>query len=195
MPDKSETTKKTVEPQPPAPEITQPQKPKHNLVRNGLIAVAIGLIATSLLMDEPKQAQDTQEIQKIQASFKADGTEARETIAQIRATGEDKNLQAAFDQGETFEKKNEPVNAYLMYFFAAKKGHADSAMKLAKLADPVSGEAQSPEPYQAYKWYKAAADSGVKAAHKHLDKLKEWAQASARNGDQSAQRLLLQWQS
>lgn len=171
------------------------KKKKHDFVQSGLILLAVGLIATSLLMDEPKPELDAKEIQEIKASFKADGTEARETIAKIRETGEDNNLQAAFDLGNTYEADNEPVNAYLMYFFAAKKGHAESAMKLARLADPVNSESSSPQPYQAYKWYKAAADSGIQGAKEHLEKLKEWAQASARDGNQRAQRLLLQWQS
>lgn len=171
------------------------KKSHHNLVRNGLAIVALALIATSLFMEDGSDKPDEKEIQAIKASFKADGTAAREQIEQMQTEATPDQPKVAFEQGQSFESKGEPVNAYLMYFYAARQGNSEAAMKLAQMSDPLSKDNENAEPYQAYKWYKVAADKGVEKAQQQLIQLKQWAENSAQKGNPTAQRLLLQWQS
>lgn len=189
------STKPTLDSERPSTTSPVATKQRSGWVRNGLALIALGLIATSLFMGEPADTEDAASIQAIKASFKTDGAAAREQIEQIESTQTANGVDTAFEQGESFETSGEPINAYLMYFYAARQGHVPSAMKLANIADPLATPSGEAEPYQAYKWYKTAADSGVEQAKEKLARLREWAEASALKGDPEAKRLLLQWQS
>ncbi|MGB5488982.1 MAG: hypothetical protein WBN06_16440, partial [Lysobacterales bacterium] len=68
----------------------------------------------------------------------------------------------------------------------------------ASLQDPnhFSSEAglmDKPDPFQAYKWYRAARDAGNQMAAVRLSELHAWAKAEAEN-DPLAEQLLLQWE-
>ena len=57
------------------------------------------------------------------------------------------------------------ADAYLLYFFAAREGHAASALALGTQADPAQYNPQdsvfdAPDIIQAHKWYQAAAQNG-----------------------------------
>lgn len=199
MQDKAKTKAKTAATAPAdsqqAPKAPSAKKSSSSLLRNGLVVVALGLIATSLFLEEPSSTPDDETIQAIKASFKTEGSAAREQIAQMQEVGNVDAVETAYQQGQVFESDGERVDAYLMYFFAARKGHAESALKLAEMSDPLANRPEKAEPYQAYKWYKTAADSGIEEASEQLEKLKQWAETSAGEGNPAAQRLLLQWPS
>jgi len=129
----------------------------------------------------------------------ADGENARLVISNLKRQDKDPDMDVLFKQAEQYHAAGNPTDAYLLYFYLAKKGHGPSAMALAVASDPIyytrSGALNSkPDPYQAFKWYRRAVKAGVPQAQKNLDNLKENIEAVASSGDRSAQRLLLQWQ-
>ncbi|RUM93609.1 MAG: hypothetical protein DSZ28_07560 [Thiothrix sp.] len=129
----------------------------------------------------------------------ADGENARSVISDLKRQDKAPNMEVLFNQAEQYHAAGNPTDAYLLYFYLAKKGHGPSAMALAVTSDPIyytrSGALNSkPDPFQAFKWYRHAVKAGVPQAQQNLDKLKENIEAVALSGDKSAQRLLLQWQ-
>lgn len=105
---------------------------------------------------------------------------------------------AAFTNAQRFQRDGQLADAQLLYFFAARAGHAESAFALATMNDPQHhspGTSLLPEPdaFQAYRWYTTAHDQGLEAAQARLDALRDWAQRAAAAGDSEAERLLLQW--
>ena len=62
-------------------------------------------------------------------------------------------------------------------------------------SDPAANaDALSDEPEQAYKWYAMAVAAGIEEATAHLQDLRKRVEQSAAEGDERAQRLMLQWQ-
>ena len=105
---------------------------------------------------------------------------------------------AAYSSAQRFQRDGQLADAQLLYFFAARAGHAPSAFALATMNDPLHHSETSsllPEPdaFQAYRWYTEAQDQGMEDARERLDALQAWARAAAAEGDQEAERLLLQW--
>lgn len=107
-------------------------------------------------------------------------------------------MDTLFDKAEEFRQSGKLTDAYLLYFQAARQGHAGASMVLAKQADPAFYSADSSlldKPYisQARKWYLAAADAGDSSATDLLANLHRYVQEKAAAGDPEANRLLLQW--
>lgn len=105
---------------------------------------------------------------------------------------------AAFSSAQGFQRDGQLADAQLLYFFAARAGHAESAFALATMNDPLHHSASAsllpqPDAFQAYRWYTTAQDQGMDAAQARLDALRAWAQDAAQAGDSEAERLLLQW--
>ncbi len=105
---------------------------------------------------------------------------------------------AAFSDAERFQREGQLADAQLLYFFAARGGHAQSAFALATMNDPLHHSASTsllpqPDAFQAYRWYTSAQDQGLEAAQARLDALRTWARDAAQAGDAEAERLLLQW--
>lgn len=126
------------------------------------------------------------------------GAKARRLIAQMRASGE-LALDRIFDAARQAQADGELPDAYLLHFFAAREGHAASALELAHQADPARytpGESlfDKPDLAQAHKWYQAAADSGSSEASAELAALRARIERMAAGGDPQAQRIALQWQ-
>ncbi len=126
------------------------------------------------------------------------GAKARAMIAEMRSSGELQldEIFAAADQAQT---NGELDDAYLLYFFAAREGHAASALILGRQADPASEQSgerlfDSPDLTQAHKWYRIAAANGDPEARQHLDDLRQRVEQMAASGDPQAQRIALQWQ-
>ncbi len=126
------------------------------------------------------------------------GARARAMIAKMRSAGELQldEIFAAADQART---DGELDDAYLLYFFAAREGHADAALVLGQQADPDGGQTgerlfDSPDLTQAHKWYKIAAANGNPEGQQRLDALRERVEQMAASGDTQAQRIALQWQ-
>jgi len=108
-------------------------------------------------------------------------------------------LDDAFERAQEFQRKGQLADAQLLYFFGARNDHGPSAFALATMNDPNHHSPQTsllPEPdgFQAYRWYTVARDQGVAEAPSRLDALHVWAMKAAAEGDQEAERLLLQWE-
>jgi len=125
------------------------------------------------------------------------GDRARAIIAELRQ-GASPGLSRAYAQAEAFRDGGHPVDAYLLYFYAARLGHAPSALALGTMADPQfyrpgTDLLDAPDMAQAYKWYKVAADQGDATARQRLAGLRLQVEAAAATGNGQAQRLLLEW--
>jgi TPR repeat protein len=126
------------------------------------------------------------------------GEEARALIATMRAPNADEDLDTVFRKAGEFLKWGRMADAHLLYFFAARRGHAPAAFVLAGLYDPVRFDKGRsllgrPDPVQALKWYRVAADQGEGEAQTRLRALESWVDAKARAGDAEALRLRLSW--
>ena len=127
------------------------------------------------------------------------GERAREMIKRTRDQGEKIDLSEMFHHAERFRGQGMLADAHLMYFFVAKRGHAESALVLGTMYDPkhaleVPSIIEEPSWTQAHKWYLRAAERGNKAAKKHLEYLRKQVDRAAIDGDPEAARLVLQWQ-
>lgn len=125
-----------------------------------------------------------------------EGDAAREFIAMAKQTGA--SVDTLFNQAEEMRQSGKLADAHLLYFEAARQGHAGAAMALAKQADPAFYSADSSvldKPYiiQARKWYLAAAKGGDQTATELLENLHQHVQAQAAAGNPDATRLMLQW--
>lgn len=140
---------------------------------------------------QPPDPADAQPVIEYQ-----EGEEAREFIAV--AMQQDSALDTLFGRAEEFRSTGKLADAYLLYFQAARQGHAGACMVLAKQADPAFYSVDNSmldKPYvsQARKWYLAAAEAGDDNASELLDNLHDYVRTQAAAGDPEASRLLLQW--
>lgn len=127
------------------------------------------------------------------------GDRARAFIAEAREGETPLDADVVFTEAERMQGEGRLEDAYLLYRFAARHGHAQAALILGTQADPAHhAEAESylpePESAQAYKWYSMAATAGNEEAALRLQVLYGRLQQDAASGDDQARRLLLQWQ-
>jgi len=126
------------------------------------------------------------------------GEQARDVINDLRDQGKEIDLGYVFRRAEQFREDGMPMDAYLMYFFAARRGHADSAMVLGIMYDPEHASKSTgviePNWSQAHKWYLRAVEGGNQAAQARLEYLRKQVEHAAAKGDVEARRLVLQWQ-
>lgn len=127
------------------------------------------------------------------------GARARELIKSLRDREGKMDLDEAFRQAERLRDEGLLVDAHLMYFFAAKQGHAESALLLGTMYDPehaleIPGVVEEPSWTQAHKWYLMAAEGGNEKAGERLQYLRKQVESAAAAGELEAARLLLQWQ-
>ena len=125
-----------------------------------------------------------------------EGQAAREFIATTRQQGS--TLDTLFNRAEELQQSGKLADAHLLYFEAARQGHAGACMVLARQADPAFYSADNSmldQPYvsQARKWYLAAAEAGDDTAPALLENLHDYVRTQAAAGDPEASRLLLQW--
>lgn len=125
------------------------------------------------------------------------GDSAREAIAGYQDQGTP-NYDDAFSRAEAFRSEGQLADAQLMYFYAARGGHAGSAFQLGSAYDPNHHDPSAsllpePDPFQAYKWYSQALEGGIEDAAPRLAALREWAEREAQTGNAEAEQLLLQW--
>ncbi len=127
------------------------------------------------------------------------GDRARAFIYKLRSDGAQPDADVVFAEAERMQDEGNPLDAYLLYRFAARHGQAQAALILGTQADPAYHTAAGSylpdaEPAQAYKWYSMAATAGSKKAALRLQDLRKRVQQDAAAGDEQARRLLLQWQ-
>ena len=108
-------------------------------------------------------------------------------------------LETAFERAQGFQEVGQLADAQVLFFYAARGGHAGAAFELGTMNDPNYHSPETsllPEPdaFQAFRWYSAAQDQGVTAAGERLEALREWTEAASATGDSKAERLLLQWE-
>lgn len=126
------------------------------------------------------------------------GAKARAFIAKLRVDG-DMPLDDVFAAAEQARANHEMADAYLLYFFAAREGHAQSALVLGEQADPATRNPDTSvfdaaDLTQAHKWYQQAADNGDTEGSKRLNELRNRVENLAAGGDPEAQRITLLWQ-
>jgi len=131
------------------------------------------------------------------AAFRG-GDKARVFIARLRADSAEPDAGVVFAEADRLQDAGHLDDAYLLYRFAARQGHAQAALIVGTLADPAYHTATSsylpePKPGQAYKWYSVAAAAGNEEAERRLQELRNQVQQAATAGDEQAQRLMLQW--
>ena len=126
------------------------------------------------------------------------GAKARRMIAEMRSGGE-LSIEDIYAAAEDAQARGELSDAYLLYFFAAREGHAPAALTLAHQSDPAGFRPDAslferPDLSQAHKWYLIAAEGGSAEARTALIALRKRIEKMADGGDPEAQRITLQWQ-
>ncbi|MCF6355403.1 MAG: hypothetical protein L3J26_09965 [Candidatus Polarisedimenticolaceae bacterium] len=127
------------------------------------------------------------------------GDSARALIAEFRAKKGPTDLKQIMTSADEFSAKGMQADAYLLYFFAARRGESLAAQVLAKMHDPAYYSTQNsvldqPDLVQAYKWYRQAARGGQASAQNELNSFRAQVEQLAAGGDTEAKQLLLQWQ-
>lgn len=168
------------------------------------IAVAVIVVIAAVLLLRPKPEpipEPGRPIETVEPAQSAEerGDTAREIIAQLETDPDGPDLAEAHARAQDYLAEGRSADAQLLYFFAARGGHAPAAFDLATFNDPnhaetASGLVAAPDPFQAYRWYKAARDAGDERAAQRLEQLRAWAESASRAGDGNAERLLLQWE-
>lgn len=126
------------------------------------------------------------------------GDTARSLIHSVKQGDKNLSMEQLFGQAYELQQQAMNTDAYLLYFYTARKGHGPSAFELASMHDPAHFQAgsdllDSPDPVQAYKWYSIAAENNVEGAEVRLHALRNSIEVAATGGDLGAQRLLLNW--
>lgn len=133
------------------------------------------------------------------ATSKERGDTAREIIDRLRTQEDEADYAEAYQRAREFVEEGRLADAQLLYFFAARAGYAPAALELAGMYDPGHHSPErslmdEPDPFQAYKWYRTALESGNKEAAARLDTLRAWAEEEAAAGNMDADRLLMTWE-
>ncbi len=165
---------------------------RKNLLAGTLAVVALAVIGAAVYLRWPAGDQDN----AITGDARAE--QARALLGNLEKDGA-AGYEEAYKRAQAFQESGHLADAQLLYFYAARGGHAPSAFALATMNDPNHHSSESsllpePDPFQAYKWYSAALAHGSKPAAARLEELHAWAKEAAANGNSEAERLLLQWQ-
>ena len=154
----------------------------------------------AIVVPEGPAAEESGTVAVVPApSAEESGTGAVTPAPAADASSGNPELETAFERAQGFQEAGQLADAQLLFFYAARAGHAGAAFELGTLNDPNYHSPETsllPEPdaFQAYRWYSAAQDQGVTAAGERLAALREWAEAASATGDFEAERLLLQWE-
>jgi hypothetical protein len=127
------------------------------------------------------------------------GDTARDIIARLKDDPGGPDYAEAHTRAKALQADGQLADAQLLYFFAARGGHAPAAFDLATANDPnhfstASSLAAEADPFQAYRWYTVARNGGHAGASERLEELRAWAESASRSGDADAEQLLLQWE-
>ena len=127
-----------------------------------------------------------------------EGDRARSFITSLLSDGTKPDPDTVFVEAIRLQGEGYVVDAYLLFRFAARRGHGQAALVLGNQANPAFRDADIPDslkdqPDQAYKWYSIAAAACIDEAAAQLQDLRKSMEHSASNGDERAQRMLLLW--
>lgn len=125
------------------------------------------------------------------------GDQARSIIGRFRDQG-NADPEELYNNALQFAKSGEDMDAYLLHYFAARKGHVKSSVALAEMYDPnrflkESSSIDEPDAGLAFKWYKKAADKGSRLAATRLKFLRHWVETSLPDHTPEKKRLLILW--
>jgi TPR repeat protein len=156
----------------------------------GGAAIAVAVVAALIFLTRPPSESGA-----VSGADRAE--DAREFIADVRKPGPE-SYADAYDRAREYQKDGRLADAQLLYFYAARGGHAGAEFELAAMNDPNHHDGATsllaePDAFQAYKWYSAALEHGTREAQSRLDALHAWATKEAAQGNSEAERLLLQW--
>lgn len=165
------------------------------LVISIVAVLAIIVIAAYFFFARPSSELDTT-LSAPPTTAEERGDSARETIAKLKQEDTTTDLETAYLQATEHRAAGRHGDAQLLYFFAARGGHAAAAFDLATMYDPTYFSSESSvtgkaDPFQAYKWYKQARESGYVQAGARIAELKIWATNAALDGDADAERLMI----
>lgn len=158
------------------------------------VALALGYLFYPERLDMPVPTPEA----PVVTTEEERGDNAREIIADLRASQGEVDYSQAVEYAQAFHEEGRLADSQLLYFFAARGGHAPAALDLAMMYDPNHYSAASslmdePDAFQAYKWYRDALEGGIQSAADRLSELRVWAEDAASAGDLQAEQLLLQW--
>lgn len=167
-----------------------------------IVAIALAVIFLVLPGPEPEPIPDTAPPLETVAPARSEmerGDTAREIIDALKSSPEGPDYAEALARAKAFQTEGRKADAQLLYFFAARGGDGPAAFQLASFYDPNhysedSGLMDEPDPFQAYKWYREAQDTGHEPAAGRLAELRDWAEQASAEGNVEAERLLLQWE-
>lgn len=130
------------------------------------------------------------------ANAEVPGNTARAYIASLENDAKPVDLDSMYKYAGDLSKQNKPDDVYLLYFYAANRGHGNSAFRLAQMADPATFNKSStvltePSVVEANKWYLQAVKAGHPKAEYYLTNLLSQLIKKADSGDVEAQRILL----
>lgn len=143
------------------------------------------------------QSESTATMVQPAASGEERGDAARDIIESLRESPGGPDYAEAVARAREFQGEGRSADARLLYFFAARGGHAPAAFELAGLYDPnntTNGGPEAVDPFQAFKFYRQAQDAGHEEAGRRLAGLRAWAEQASEAGDEQASRLLLTWE-
>ncbi len=128
-------------------------------------------------------------------SPRSPGDQARAIIERIGPEPGLAELRSVHAEAEALRGADQSADAYLLYFYAARQGHAPSALALGEMADSGRGPGAvgSADLAEAHKWYALAARLGDPDGIERLAELRRRVEAAAEAGDPQAERLRLQW--
>ncbi|MCB1737356.1 MAG: hypothetical protein KDI42_04440 [Gammaproteobacteria bacterium] len=128
------------------------------------------------------------------------GDDARALIAELRAAGGRVDLHGLHVRAVRYADAGQPVDAYLLWFFAAREGHGPSAFVLGEMYDPdyfdsakTGAVIEQPDAAQALKWYQRALNAGEPMADERIAALMQRVERAAASGDDDARRMMLAW--
>jgi TPR repeat protein len=169
-----------------------------------VLAVVVIVLIVALFLPRPQPEpvpEPGRPLETVEPAKSAEerGDTAREIIAQLEAAPDGPDYAEAHARAQAYLAEGRSADAQLLYFFAARGGHAPAAFDLATFNDPnhagtAAGLVAAPDPFQAYRWYTAARDAGDERASGRLETLRAWAESASGDGDTDAERLLLQWE-
>ncbi len=157
-------------------------------------------VPVTIKADPQTTDEDTVQKSGINTRLEEPGDIARALIANLEAKGQSVNLNVIYDHAEKLNSKNQEIDAYLLYFYAAKHGYAKAAFRLAQMVDPTTDTKNrtvfaKASVTQANKWYLQAMRGGYPKAAHYLNQLRTRIIQKAALGDEDARRLVMQFQS
>ena len=154
-----------------------------------IAVLAVGVPAwflTSRTQDEPRKAGAPEDA----APAKSGASSTQDSAALLKGTPAE-----LYARGTGLRSAGKAGDAFLVLREAARNGHAQAALAVGRMYDPVLfGQEPSPfsvaNPFKAAEWYKQSKDLGNAEAEVRIAPLVEWLTAKAQANDTAATEAL-----